>query len=789
MLDEDGSVLVDNEGFVQFDDGNGGHVSNKTISFVYQDGGRTITDKYYVTAKVTTDSNGKEKVNFTYSLIDEMDITIIKTWNGFTTNPGDSNTSYVTAKIMYYDYDAASYKIYKNDENEDYVVTLNKAGGWDEVVKVPKFDYKGHRFIYQVKEDTFSTGDSGVVREDISTKLEYDPDTQTYKLSNYIGGDDADSMEIMKYWWDDGEEEYRNSVKVSLENGTFRNKNDPDDMTHTFQYSENFWLTEGNYYQYEWEDMPIRGIEGFNDGVTHYRYDYKWSDIKESVSGNNINNYYYDSDLIAAGEGTAIIGTLQPGARWIYAVKSKAYDSEMSSANSAYTDLMEDSNYSTWLNTNFDYGKSGNNQTDRFKYVYQNNGHYYAVCYNEHWNNQETDPHPTQIDIHNYRIGVINFKIDMNMLVGDALKNQIITGVTLRITNDYTNDYFTVPIDLSANPNLEYYYLLNLPKYNLKGEKIKYTVEEVSIESAGQSYQVNNGTCNIGTGDSADVCSVTVGQQTTIKNTHGPSGNPSDSNNDDIIEIEISNIFITDREFDFTKQWKDDHDTSGRNGLYIRLMRKSSKTGSSEERVNAKYTDNKSGDSWTFHYENLARYDSEGYAYTYWVQEVKDIPGYRSDYNNAGASDTVTVNTSATDRAYNNGTIINTRVGTMTHSGEKIWTNILSSFDSNYYPVAYVYLYEKRKGVTYTTTNGPITYKDSHNEEITVEDNGRTTDAVNGKLIAVTAIYNGEPTYEFKDAEGNLKEFPMYDENGAEIKYSKDLQSMRRMVSVTHIRL
>lgn len=765
LMNEDGTVQTSTEegkeNRVLFDDGNGGSTDSILITMPYSGG---TSDQYYVTATRRVDENGNEVIDFKYVLRNTMPMNIQKVWGGAISHIKDDPNASVTVNVKVYDYKTKKYVLADTlsnwDKNITLPVTLNNVIDWKTQITVDQFDEEGHELIYRVEEKDFSdvTDNSGkpIGKSDIETDELYKPEENLYQLTNIIGPGDKDDMEIQKIWVDDGELEYRNTVQVDFTNLLMKHGEE-------FYYLDKYEfinnqgnvttsplsLVKDQYYEREF-DLPVTGEDGTGD---HYRYQYNPANFKESIVGDTIKQYWYPEQL------TGDLTELANGAKWIYAVKSTSHSSKITENNSY--DLMTDPNYVTWLNKEFNFGK-------QFQYVYRNNGHYYAVCYDTNgWSENSDSSHPDTLTIYNYRIGVINYKVDFSWLVGDALKNNIITGVTLQIEGN--GQTFTVPIDNVAElQSGKDFYILNLPKYETTyGTEIKYTLKEVAIKTSYKdeqgnpiSYDITNGQCIIiGDDNRNDCCLVEVTTFDTEKN-------PNNSNSDDIIPVQIKNTFSSSRDFIVNKVWKDDHTTDGRSGLYLRLSRQSSKSGAAVQNgIASRWEDKKELDKWTFTYKNLIRYDEEGYEYTYWVTEVDTIAGYKSEYVNTDASDTAVIHIDDTTKAYNKGTIVNTRVGTVTQSGNKMWKNINSTLSNTLYPVAYVYLYAKYKGVTYTKQE----HDDGYGYTL-----ANYEDENIGKVIAVTAIYNGQNNYKFtttKDS-NTLKEFPMYDEEGQEITYT-----------------
>ena len=677
--------------------------------------------------------------------------------------------------------------------------TLQKNSGdleaWMKTVSVPKFDPDGHEYIYQVVETNYNMGasDNGIDHSYIEAVAKFIPETQTYRMDNIIGDGDADSMSITKFWIDDGELEYRNNIHVDFKNLLIKSPDGTDSYTlddyssfliNGVQSGEPIDLTHAGYYTQNLESLPTTDQNG--DGL-HWRYQYNPANFTEHIRNTRTENYTYAAAL------TGDISDLADGAKWIYAVKSSSYNDKLANIGTKevdgqtvnitnYYDLTKDSAYAQWLNEKFNYGSN-------LQYVYQTDGHYYAVCYETSgYYNEQThtyNAHPSELRIFNYRIGVINYEVDLSWLVGNALNQDIITGITLQISGG--GHTFNVPIEnlKELNNSGKKFYILNLPKYEIEyGKEIEYTIQEVSITTSYsdghggyKTFAITDGECIIEneTNDN-DVCLVTIDVQDTIKNI-------SNSNSDDIIPVEISNKFSASREISVTKVWKDDHDSTGRNGLYLQLYQQSEAPGSAASAKSTRWYNEKKADEWIFTYEGLDRYDSNGYEYIYSVKEVSPVPGYKSEYDNSEAADTAQINKMDTTKAYNGVSIVNTRVGTITQSGEKSWKNINTGYQNNLYPVAYVYLYAKYKGVDYealqagsSNTVSTLPYNHGNRKKYFYGDS-IDHKQIQGELVAIATIYNGDTVYEFKEG-NNLKNFPMYDAEGAEITYYIDEEAI-----------
>ncbi len=760
---------------VKFIDSSG----NEHDSFTMPFGSGADADSYVVTGVVG--DNGE--VQLTYTLVMTKPIKLTKTWQP---SPNGGSKA-VTLSLLYFDYNSKSYKPYSQlisslqaadpsfstDFNGSVTFSDSDYHGGNtayEIVDVLKYDSEGREYMYRITEEGNSTATYNNEKYSANYQMlngdgsTYDTD---YVALNNVGGDFTE-IKFQKIWMDDGEKEYRNGVSLYANSKKVTAYNSegasafgslypysiftPMDPS-TYDYkSTGAMMTESDFYETE---VVIQKDE--TDPVT---YTYDKSDFIEGInlSGSDQSyGYYLPGYEFAAG-------TTLDYTNWLELIRSDNYVTDPSSTH--YTDLLDTTENSTktWVSDFF--------SANYFNGVYKNRGHYYAVEYQPEYNGNNSTI-PNNVSIINTRIGVVSYKINFDWKIGDSLSD--IKSVTLRITGTSSNFNQSTDVtisDLSSLGNSPYY-ILNLPKYDENGKVIEYSVQEVSItDQNGTAYQVQNGThCTFGT--EQDNCIVGISEQAYHK-----SNEPTGANSDDLIELTITNTFKDSIDNKVYKKWLDNNNAYNTRGdIYIRLERYKTKLyGNVSKNIKDGYFSNdyvwtkdynNDSKNWEYKFTGLAKYDAEGYKYTYYVTELETVRGYYAPYyvndidastSNPSDSNYVTIYNSANDQsstnvnaATNGQFIVNRLNGTVTVSGDKVWKDILSGFADRYYPVATVKLYATR---TYDDNGKPL-----------AEGQRRTQ-------VGETTIYNGDKSYSFTNPDDNTHNFPKYDGGGALITYT-----------------
>ena len=730
-------------------------------------------DKYEVTVTTTGTT-----VKFNYKLVGETEITIRKIWNnnGISTDHSSQSITYELKRMNYY---TGKYESYTdtNGPNDastntgtithaDLIETTNDGEIWQIKVAPDAYDDEGHTYQYQIRETaTSGTGSD----EHYYTTYAYDKAENCYKIINKRTTEGGRGIWLEKQWADDGEEEFRHPVTINVSSNVYT---DGNGVPHTQQST----LSEDKL----WENEISTTADG--------SYVYAPDDFTESSAGSR---YTLASNISNLPSGV----TIPEGAKWVYAVSTENY------ANSPGVDLLAaaaselEANNSSAYFANADYfnknvyAQDGTTVTanKRFVGIYKTANHYYAVEQQVAAGNNNP---PSRITFINTRIGVVNYKINFEWKTADWRTQNSDKNVVVRLS--YTNSsntqvYYDVTIPMSQA--IGDYYIKNLPKYDENGKVIDYKLSEISI--AGVSLQ--NGSFNVGN----DKIRFSIQQQQTVLGT--------DAHNDDLYSYKITNTFSDVTSITINKLWRDDsRPEDQRPNIYLRRSYRSANPNSSEWVVEqGDYLWERDSDDthnhWTYTFSGLPKYDSDGYEYTYRVEELK-IPGYRKEYWTKDSQDnTVRRDTGANEAdhyAYNGDQIRNIREGETSIDGEKLWSNINQVFSEAHYPIAEVYLYRKESGVTYVDSDTEVDIdSDGTNETIPYSKAGK------GQVIAATEIFNGAKEFAFPDtfpyirnsddkkykierydetaqqwvpsldAEGSMK-LPKYDEMGRVIEYS-----------------
>lgn len=238
----------------------------------------------------------------------------------------------------------------------------------------------------------------------------------------------------------------------------------------------------------------------------------------------------------------------------------------------------------------------------------------------------------SDLTFQNTRIGITNYHVQFDWKVGS--REAEMENVSVRILADYHdgNDprYVTIldgndgttdeiKIDLIRDAQgklINDYYITNLPKYTTTGEIITYTLEEVKVNDTPF--------------DSKKRCSLGFDQLYYEIKEENYKVNQT-SNSDDLYTIVISNYFSGTRDFTVNKVWKDDTNAlKTRTDLYIKFWKHSTNPNyhGSDTQVAQDYLWKKDAtdteNHWSYTYKGLAKYDSEGYRYEYYVTEKTD---------------------------------------------------------------------------------------------------------------------------------------------------------------------
>ncbi len=280
-----------------------------------------------------------------------------------------------------------------------------------------------------------------------------------------------------------------------------------------------------------------------------------------------------------------------------------------------------------------------------YKAVYDKNGNYdrYYAVQEEPTINTSTGK-LSDVTFTNTRIGIVNYRVHFDWNVGSRLDEM--KNVTVRIMADYHDGNGPQPVKIPVEGGqqgettdeiridlingVNDYYITDLPKYSNTGKIITYTLNEVKVN--GMSFD-KNGKCKLQNDD----LYVDIKEDPYIVNDR--------SNSDDLIPIVITNTFKGKTDCTVNKVWKDDTNAlNTRTDLYIKLFRHSTQPGqsSADTQVSKDYNWKKystdTDNHWSYTFESLPKYDSEGFRYEYYVKEITTnliTNDYKTYYENA----------------------------------------------------------------------------------------------------------------------------------------------------------
>ncbi len=705
-----------------------------------------------------------------------------------------------------------------NHANNNTVVDGKNVWVIDEI-PVPKYDNEGHEIAYrsieigkefpptaiingvETRVGYYSKYSWKVINEEGTLKTKYQFHVQNIQTTS--GGDYAE-IGIQKEWIDDGELEFRRPIKIIASDNVYQNsvrsvsldkenvwegripvnfRYVRDPVTNEIQYDGNGNPIIDNTYTYQYDPADFSESALVPDEAVTY-----WSkeQIEELIAENNLT---FDA-TIDPDTGLPINPetgqTLDPELEWIYQLLTDTRWVKLDSDNNVEREV----DYSNTSDLN------GGNSVDLrnlnpinfpdFAGIYKSASvdgdprhcHYYAVR-QEKIDEGINDTLYT-VRFINTRIGVINYEVLFDWKVGDAIAqmgesdlDKEIKTVTIKITGDGLPGGY---IEKTVSPNellpvtkdgktYYGYYMLNLPKYDENGKLIDYHVEEVRINNESVD---DNGEVNVGVDDH---CVVKVSSESVTEG--------SKARSDDLHTVTITNTFKDEDTLRVHKRWVDDSNNDNtRTDLYIRLYRISKKPGSVVQQVLGDLGEDykwerRAGEEinyWTYIFEDLPKYDAEGYPYTYFVREQDELPGYRQEYENHATytdpeDDSVTLSNpkvyipdailaagaqigTTEDRidfdevVFNEGTITNRLYGELTIDGEKLWQNISSILAAEDYPIANVSLYRDLSSLSAEdleklAQTANLTADEKRDREV---------------LIAETTVRSGANAFKFTDA-------------------------------------
>ncbi len=683
-------------------------------------------DKYHVTV---SELQGDNTVTFDYQLIGTITIYVRKVWN---VEPED----HVDIELRRYNFTAGREEICPVSEliENNPGIVFNEGAN---TFKITENNTGYHDEPWTVSLDVPAYDDEGhefdySIREnpipnDCGVAYHFDRENKLYTVFNSRGGDGI-SIEIKK----------QNNLKIHVDENV--PNEDPMNDRRTVTLTESgFWETEIDV-----------------EGSYQYRADY----FKEYV--NDWNTDYTTIEDLRTQSSAADYG-FSDQTLWLYKVLStKNYPS------GRVLDACENADILNAVKFNNLVG------------IY-NDGHYYYAVEHVTSSDQRT------INITNTRIGVVNYCVNFDWIVGDWLKIGDPKTVKVRVAGTvggrnvitYSGDF-----NIDGNSNDQKYYIKNLPKYDDKGRIINYTLTEVEIDGR----TVSGETCMVESdilGEN-ETCVVTVAD--------GDYQNGTSNHTDDMMNVTITNQFSAVTSFSIKKQWADHDGPEVRPDIYIKLNRAidgsakvPTQNNSTPGQIESDYSLVRNDKyNWTYTYSGLEKYNGQGYRYVYCANELAVSGDYKTEYLNDSANENDKKHwgrPSDNDKkryAYSGGTIKNTVIGTVIINGEKLWKKIDPIFTKEYYPVAEVRLFQGDHDFVDNESDNTITLDEKYPDKV--------------KKVSETTIYNGSNSFYFTEGIGgfaglrkeegtNALILPKYDDEGYAYNYILKEQAITGYVS------
>lgn len=661
-------------------------------------------------------------------------------------------------------------------------------------IPVPRFDSEGREIVYRAVEinkkfPTEATIDDTLREVSFYSVYQWNVtyDTNETHTTNYnyvatnirtIEGEDSAEIAVNKEWVDDGELEFRRPVQINASGSTYKKLDENGEWQEVHPAGASRVLKNENVWEsrfpitirYKRDDDGKRIKDENGKYVIDTVYQYNPADFTETpVGAATADGHYWSIAEIEQARQTADGTLTDQDLEWIYQLlTSKTWNSNDMS------DKLDETNSKNLMNEN---GIGFNNIVGIYKSDPIDSDprhcHYYAV--QQFWNEGGVNGAYATLRFVNTRIGVVNYEIKFDWKVGDALTRQddMITNVKVKIEGEgLPGGSVELEIDPSKLVRLENgdyaYYVLNLPKYDEQGKLIDYKITEISVNNRNVN---EDNVVMVGN----DRCTVSVSDEGVSE------GNAARS--DDLHTIRITNTFSDDIDIQVHKRWVDDGNAENtRSDLYIKLFRISNNpdatathggTVENPEKIGTDYKwEQKAQDElnyWTYRFEELPKYDSEGYPYTYYVKEQDYLPFYKQEYERhdsyqeSGATvknplvflnDEQLKENNLKNIVFNEGTITNRLYDELVINGEKLWKNISGLLEKGDYPIAYVTLYRDLSSLTESEKNAlNLNEEEAANNEI--------------QISKEAEVKNGAVAFQFTEAVERAKKYGVaLDESG-----------------------
>ena len=333
------------------------------------------------------------------------------------------------------------------------------------------------------------------------------------------------------------------------------------------------------------------------------------------------------------------------------------------------------------------------------------------------------------------------------------------------------------------------YHFFTLPKYDLTGAVVRYTVREVLVDAAGNILPLANAP-NDAVAELLAEYAVAYGEPV-YRPFYDGAGSALDI---DTHDASIVNRLQDEKTVSWDKVWKDAYaDGNGkRPDIYLdiyRTVHTDRQIDPEAELYRSNYQVYTSDEGWTASL-SVPQYDPEGYEYFYYAVERTLALSEDFDYAPAeyslhgtaigtvndgegaagapgGPANKLEVSDSGVWALVEGGTFTNRLVGTVAIQGQKLWANLPASYPADDLPAATFVLMQKVQGALDDTANEAARVTIEQWEDVMVngsyifrlEYEGGNVNAVENGAMSVQPETAGAPRLPKYDDDGNLYEY------------------------------
>lgn len=660
------AILVGEDEYqVTYGDDEGSGENGSLYTTVHDVGGHT----YEVTCRTsnTEDADASTIVN---RLVDTVDYHVTKTWEDIEPTNGVTLNIYRTVTGTSFDFDADPIAVVQFDENGELVddestYSEEPDGNWSAVVKgLPRYDDEGREYEYLLLEDTGSRG----AFPTYETSIDQDGNYHT-EVINAPGGE-AITFLVRKNWLDESDVQHREPVTLELYNKYTetpvldKDTGQPYTVTlgNTSDGSEPVWYevvriplsafdqeevaeekrvtSADDIYLVETQvgDSPVAYPAGADDEPDK-SYGALYEDSENDgqiVSVKTQNHRYqvtyqvdYDTNDVGGIQASFVVQNRRLGNIDITVNKTWVDGSGEASEQDLKQQIAEELKEI--------YGKSGDVLALAFRLEFANqdaaDSEKWDITYSGPWKNNDT------VTIVDEEVPIYAGRNEDGSYDSRASSEQLLIG--LKPDGESGEGELAAVINDSAH-------FFGLPKYDVNGNVVSYTVKEVWLKVSDDGTEV------LTNDDLKRDYSNLYNLWSTYRQTYAWSYEPNvdeDANTLDKQTLDVENIRTGTKDVSWTKQWKDAF-TDGSNpslrpDLFFDVYRvvhvvdeEASEGGTTVykrqiERVNAVPTIGMNGDTWTISLDNVAKYDSCGFEIFYYAVERTMMSASDYDYQAA----------------------------------------------------------------------------------------------------------------------------------------------------------